>query len=265
MKSTPLPLTVSQMTTVGRSLSVAGRSSMAFDEGGHVVAVDLDDVPAEGAPLVGVGLEGDPLLRVARHELAVAVDEGHEVAQLVAAGRHGGLPDRALAGLAVAEQADHAVRLAAVPGAQRHAHRDRQPVPEGPRGCLDARQLHLARVHAVGAVELPVRLDDAVVGEEPAHRHGDVHAHGRVSLAQHEAVAPRVADVMGVHAQPVVEQRGEDVRGREVTADVHGPLVRTAQVEQLGPQLEGPVLQLRHGRAFALQSRWHRLSPGTSC
>src|SRR5690606_23824726 len=104
----------------------------------------LDDVPAEGAPLVGVGLEHDALLGEAGHELAVAVNDRDEVAEPVAAAGHDGLPHRALAGLAVAEQGDDAVALAAAAGAERHADGEGEPVAEGAGGRLDARELHLA-------------------------------------------------------------------------------------------------------------------------
>ncbi len=88
MKSTPLPFMVSADDD-GRAvwLSVPGRASSAATSCAHVVAVDLDHVPPEGAPLVRIGLEDDALLGEARHELAVAVDEGDEVAQLGCCGR----------------------------------------------------------------------------------------------------------------------------------------------------------------------------------
>ena len=247
MKSTPLPLTVSQMTTVGRSLSVVRQRVDRLDQLAHVVPVDVHDVPAERGPLVGVGLEDHALFGEARHELAVAVDERDQIAELVAAGRHRGLPHRSLTGLAVTEQAHHAVRLPAAAGAQRHAHRDRQTVPEGAGRALHAGQLHLARVHAVRAVELTVGVDDPLVGEEPADRHRDVHAHRGVALAQHEAVALGIAQVGRIDVQTVLEQRREDVRCGQIAADVHGALVRSAQVQQLRAELERQVFQLFHG------------------
>src|SRR5665647_2115838 len=78
----------------------------------HVVAVNHDNVPAKCRPLIGVWLEHDAFFIEAGHELAIAVDEGHHVAEFIASGGHRRLPYRTLAGLAIAEHAEDSVRLA---------------------------------------------------------------------------------------------------------------------------------------------------------
>ena len=80
MKSTPLPLTVVQMITVGalrRLGALDGRADL-----GVVVAVDLAHLPAESAPLLGQRLEAHDVLGAAVDHHVVAVDEGREVSTL---------------------------------------------------------------------------------------------------------------------------------------------------------------------------------------
>ena len=132
---------------------------------------------------------------------------------------------------------------AATPRALCHAHREGKTVTERSGGCLNAGQLHLARVHTVGAIELPVGVDDAVVREEPLDRHRDVHRDSGVTLAEDEPIAGRIGEVGGVDIKSVLEQHGEDVGRGQITADVHCSLVRTAQVQELLTKLESEILE----------------------
>ena len=95
-----------------------------------VVAVDLDDVEAEGGQLVGERLEvvgvGDPgaLLQ------AVAVDHDAQVLQPVVAGCHQRLPVRAFLQLTVTDHDERTARRPVELARERGAHGDRQPVAE---------------------------------------------------------------------------------------------------------------------------------------
>ena len=76
----------------------------------------------EGPQLVGQRLEAHVLGEEALGLDLVVVDDEDEVVELVVAGRHEGLPDRALVALAVAqEHVDHAV--AVVRAVEAHAQR----------------------------------------------------------------------------------------------------------------------------------------------
>src|SRR5690242_2081317 len=91
----------------------------------HVVAVALDHVPAEGAPLVGERADPADVLDVAVDLLAVVVDDGAQLVELAVAGEHRRLPDLSLLLLTVAHHAVDAPRVAV--DARRHgdaaAHR----------------------------------------------------------------------------------------------------------------------------------------------
>src|SRR5688572_29032766 len=90
-----------------------------------VVAVDLDDVPAEAAPALGRLTEGHDLFGGSVDLQAVAVEDGAEVVELVMGGGHRGLPDLALLRLAVSEDAVGAVVAVVQAGRKGHADRAR--------------------------------------------------------------------------------------------------------------------------------------------
>ena len=111
MNETPRPLCVWAMTQLGRPRS-SGRALEPLDERREVVAVDLGDGPAEGAPLVGQRLEAHRALgRVALLE-AVAVDDDRQVVEAEVRGRHGRFPVAALLQLAVARSGRRSARRA---------------------------------------------------------------------------------------------------------------------------------------------------------
>ena len=82
----------------------------------HVVAVDLDDVPAEGAPFGGHVPQGFDVVDGAVELDAVGVDDGADLVQTVGGRGHGRLPDLALLDLPVAEHDVVAGGAPVVPG-----------------------------------------------------------------------------------------------------------------------------------------------------
>ena len=138
MKETPLPLTVWATTQVGLPL-VASASSKALSDRRQVVAVDLDGVPAEGAPLVGQRLDFHDVLDEAIELDAVVVHDGDHVVDLVEGARHGRFPDLAFLDLAVAEHDVGAGRPSVQAGGEPHPDAEREPFARANRWKLPAR------------------------------------------------------------------------------------------------------------------------------
>ena len=82
MNETPWPITVCARITLGRPLMGARGGERAQDVG-HVVAVALDHVPVERAPLVAERRDAHDVLDVAVDLLAVVVDDRAQVVELV--------------------------------------------------------------------------------------------------------------------------------------------------------------------------------------
>src|SRR5579885_442218 len=110
-------------------------------ERGHVMAVHLMHLPAEGAPFVRKRLDAHHLLDLAVELKAVAVDDGDEIASLVMGGGHGGGPDLTFLHLAVAEEnVDIEVELLP-PSAADHAEPGRERVPDRARAEIDTGEI----------------------------------------------------------------------------------------------------------------------------
>src|SRR5262249_61790187 len=127
-----------------------------------VVPVDFDPRPAERLPFLDQWLEVEDL----RHEVvelnAVFIEDHSEVAESMAGlpelgSRHGRLPHLTFLDLAVAENAVHAIRLAAETKAERHPQRDRQALAERARGRLDPGQHRSIGMTLERAAELAQR------------------------------------------------------------------------------------------------------------
>ena len=212
-----------------------------------VVPVDLGNVPAEGAPLVGERLEAVGLLRAGALLEAVAVDDHGEVGELAVAGEHAGFPVAAFLQFAVAGHHENAPGGAADLAGDRHADRDRHAVAERPGIGLDAGQ-----VVAVGvAVQSRQR---AHIGRQQVTRKvarfgkGGVEGAGAVALAHDEAVAvrrPRLGGVVAEHAE--IEGR-QYIRYREIAAGV--PLARGEDHLQRGAADQASLLPDRFHRRF---------------
>ena len=215
MKETPRPLIVCAITQSG--LCRAGSACEGIEQRGVIVAIDLDDVPAEGAPLVRQRLEivglgdGGALLQ------AVAVDDQGQVGELAVAGGHRRLPVAAFLQLAVAGD-DEGAEIGAVhlPG-DGDADRDRQAVAERPGIGLDAGNVVAVRM----AVQLRQRLhvggqhierDEAGLGQRRVERAG------AVALAQDEAVAAGIARPLRIVAQHAEIEGRQNVGDRHVAA-----------------------------------------------
>ena len=120
----------------------------------HVVAVDLDGVPAERAPLVGDRFDVDDHRAIGLD--AVAVDHRDEVVEAEGRSGGGGFPGRALLQFAVGDRAEDAAGPTRDAITERRAHRDAESVSERAAGHLDARKIAFDRRHlertSVGAV-----------------------------------------------------------------------------------------------------------------
>ena len=137
MNETPLPLTVWATMQVGWPL-VASASASAAWMAGEVVAVDLDGVPAEGAPFVGQRLDFHDVLYEAVELDAVVVHDGDHVVDLVESAGHGGFPDLAFLDFAVAQQHVGAGRAAVEPRREPHSERQREPFAQRAGGGFQA-------------------------------------------------------------------------------------------------------------------------------
>ena len=156
-------------------------------DGGRIVAVDLDALPAEGAELFDQRIE----MRVqiddgADRDHLVVVDEGDDVAELERGRHQGGFPGGAFLHLAVGEHAvDDAVAALDAVG-ERHAHDHRQPVPERAGGGLDA-GVAVVGVHAELAARGGVVVEILFLEDAEALQHR-VLDHAAVPLRQNEGV-----------------------------------------------------------------------------
>ena len=121
----------------------------------HVVPVDVDDVPAEGAVLVLQGLDVHHVLDPPIDLKAVPVDDRTDIVQLEVARRHDGFPDLPFLLLTVPHQAVGAVVSVVQIRRQSDAYADGQSLPERPGRSLDPRQFLPVRMPLERRVELP--------------------------------------------------------------------------------------------------------------
>ena len=136
MNETPLPLMVWAMMQVGLPL-VAAASANASCNGGKVVAIHLDDVPAEGAPLIGERLEIHDVLHEAVELDAVVIDNAHTLSSLWNAPTMAASQIWPFLTLAIAEHAVGARRTAVEPRRQTHAERERKSLAQRTGGGFE--------------------------------------------------------------------------------------------------------------------------------
>ena len=219
MRGTPLPGSVRSTIALGLPLRAA-RQRQRADDRRHVVAVDLERLPAEGAPFVGDRLHVEHDRAVGLD--AVAVDQRDEAVELEMARRHRGFPGRALLHLAVREFDEDARRRSVEAQAERLPDALPQAMAERAADHLDAgrgverRHLEPAVVGAVGG-EL-VDRQDAGLGQRRPER--DRIVAGR----QQEAVAVGPVEVLRIVAQLVEVERGQRIGDAEALADIALPL-----------------------------------------
>ena len=125
---TPLPLIVLATITVGAPV-VSSASAYARVDRLHVVAVDLDRMPAEGLGPLRVRVEIPAVHRLAALAEPVHVDDRDQVVELLVPGVLERLPHRALGHLAVAAQHPDPVREPVEPLAR---ERDPDAVRQAP-------------------------------------------------------------------------------------------------------------------------------------
>ena len=182
---------------------------------GQVVAVDVDDGPAEGLELVHHGLEVEDLLHEVVELYAVPVEDDAEIVEVMI-GRpelgpgHEALPHLALLYFAVAEHAVDAGALAAELEAEGHAAGHGQALAERAGGRLDAGQRHAIGMPLEGTAQL-------AQGEEQALRevarlgHAEVLGGHAVALREHDAVAVFPGRALRIVGHAVEVEDGENV------------------------------------------------------
>ena len=221
----------------------------SVDERIDVVAVNLACLPAErgelGAHIAGVAHIGG----VAVDLQMVAVDDGHKVVQVLMGGPHGGLPNLALLALAVAEQAEHTLRLARQLQAGGHAGGDGQALAERTGGNLDARAQVAVGMALQARAQLAQRLE-LLAREIAGMRERCVQRGRRMALRQNEPVAVlplRLLRIMIHHAAEI--QRGEDVGARKRAAGMSASRLGD-HAHDVDAHIACPLLKLGHCLSF---------------
>ncbi len=181
------------------------RFVVGADDGGHVMPVDDDDVPAEGFPARAVG--GHVVLEHGGAALAQAVDidDGDEVVELVVGGHRGRFPHRALGGLAVAHHHVDALVALVELGHRGHAHADRQALAERAGGDVHERQRYGGMALEIG-VDL-TQVQQIVTLQVAGFGPGGVEHRRCVALREDEDIVGRIRRILGIVAHGLKEQR----------------------------------------------------------
>ena len=162
MNDTPLPLTVSAMSALGRSV-IGSQAAQRRLESDEVMAVAPRDVPAECTqPLLEIAQIVhlvDPGVRLN----LVVVDDRDNLAEACMGRRRERLPELPFLQLAVASQHEHAAAIARQPVRERHPLRLRDAHAEGTRvglhvGRLDVRMARQS-IQTAQVVELVLRQE----------------------------------------------------------------------------------------------------------
>ncbi len=212
-----MPLIVLAMTATGRPV-VDG--SKRLEQLREVVAVDHARLEAERDPLVGQRLELLGLLGARALLQAVAVDDRGQVGEVVVGGGHRRLPVGALLQLAVAEDDERAVspcraawRPARVPTPTG------KPWPSGP--VLVSTPGTLVRFGwPLSAESGAMNVLSSARGKKPQWASVAYRAPAQWPLERMKRSRSARGRVGRVDVQHRAEERDEDVRDREITADV---------------------------------------------
>ncbi len=203
---------------VGLAIGVVDGVEGAYDVV-HGVAVHRHDIPSEGRPALAYVVKWHDVLGIAADLQMVAVDDGHEVVELILVGGHSSFVDTALALLAVAHKDVGAVAVRIHLGGQCHAYADAQAVAQCTAVHLDAWHLD-SRVAAEDAAELSQRVEYFRL-EKTFRLQRDVERLHAVSLREHEAVSVGCLGVGGVETLHHVEiECRHHIEARKVAADV---------------------------------------------
>ena len=181
-----------------------------------VVAVDLVDVPAEGAPPRAQWVEVEHVARVSERLLAVDIDDRDEVRQTVVGREHHSLPQRALVALRVAGHHVDRARRALQARSECGSRSDREALPERARREVDSGE-GVLRVCAQGG-ETGAERRKLLIRQATGFVKSAVEGERRMTLRENEAVAVRI--VRACVPERPGEEGGDDIRDRQARADV---------------------------------------------
>jgi hypothetical protein len=179
----------------------------------EVVPIDGEDRPAEGGEAPGIGVQIVLEHRVLALSEPIDVHDGDEVVQPVIGGEGGGFPHGAFGGLAVAHQAVDPCRIAFPFQSQRHARRDRQPLPQRAGGdgmpCEAWRRMPLQI-----ALEFAQRVQ-MLHGECARFCPCRIEQRRRMPFGEHDPIVARVLGLGRIGAQPVKKERRHQIGSRK--------------------------------------------------
>src|SRR5262249_11385959 len=217
-----------------------------------VVAVDLDHRPAECLPLLDERLEIEDLPHEVVELNAVFIEDHGEVAEAMAGlpelrSGHCRLPHLTFLDLSVADDAVHAIRLAAETKAECHPQGNREALAKRARGCFDAGQHRPIGMTLERAAEL-AQGDQALLGKVPRACHRRVHRGHRVAFGEDEAIALGPVGTLGIVTHAAEHDRHDEVDDRQRAAGMTG-----ARVGQHADDLHAALARDRRQTAV-----WHQ-------
>ena len=187
-----------------------------------VVAVHIDDMPAECPELLIEGLRSDDIGGLAVDLQTVDINDRTEIVTLVMGGCHCGLPDFAFFAFSVADQAVDAVILAGKLIGKRHAVRRRKALAKGTGGHVDARQVVHIRMTLKPAVEL-AEGKQFLFRQNAFLRKNRIEQGRSMTFGKNKAVALRRCEILpycifrcDIH--DFKEQQGQNIRCAEGSA-----------------------------------------------
>ena len=186
----------------------------------HVVAVDVDDLPAEAAIAVGQRLDVHHVLHPAVDLQAIAVDDGDHVVELVVRASITAsqtLPSCCSPSPMMQKIVCFLVELAG----QRHAHGNAQPLAQRSAGDLDAGQLQPVRMALERRIQL-AQCDHVFDGEISGEGQPEIKRGRLVSGGPDDAVAIGPLGIVGIVVGDLEVQRRNDVHHGERAAGVAG-------------------------------------------
>ena len=177
-----------------------------------VVAIDVADIPAEGAPFGGKVTQLQCVLGEVEALHLVTIHDGDQIAQTMMCGKESGLPDSSLVAFAIAEDGEDAVFVGSsvLAGGIGHAGGDGESVSEGACAEFDAGQLmgYMSRESAA----ILVMGTEFVDGEEARFGQGGIDSGAGMSLAHNESVALGPVGFCWAYAEYLGVEDGHDVR-----------------------------------------------------
>ena len=180
------------------------------------MAVDLDGVPAEGAPFIGQRRDVHDVFHEAIELDAVVVHDGHHVIQLMERAGHGRFPDLPFLDLAVAQHHVGARRPPSRRAASPIPSASDRPSPSEPVEASSDGMKRMSGMALVNRAELAqgVQLVERGIGIAGLRHHGVEHRRG-VSLGKNEAVAIRQGGILRIDVHVVEIQLHQNLHRRE--------------------------------------------------